>query len=29
MSDTGAYNEVAAERHFTALFALLRRAIPQ
>jgi carboxymethylenebutenolidase len=29
MSDMGAYNEVAAERHFTALFALLRRAIPQ
>ncbi len=28
MSDMGAYNEPAAERHFTALFALLRRAIP-
>jgi carboxymethylenebutenolidase len=28
MADMGAYNEVAAERHFTALFALLRRAIP-
>ncbi len=29
MSDGGAYNEAAAERHFTALFALLQRAIPQ
>jgi carboxymethylenebutenolidase len=28
MSDMGAYNEAAAERHFTALFALLQRAIP-
>jgi carboxymethylenebutenolidase len=27
MSDMGAYNEAAAERHFEALFALLRRAI--
>ena len=27
MSDMGAYNEAAAERHFTALFALLQRAI--
>jgi carboxymethylenebutenolidase len=27
MSDTGAYNEPATERHFAALFALLRRAI--
>ncbi len=29
MSDMGAYNEAAAERHFKALFALLQRAIPQ
>jgi len=29
MSDMGAYNEAAAERHFTALFALLGRAIPR
>jgi carboxymethylenebutenolidase len=29
MSDMGAYNEEAAERHFTALFALLQRAIPR
>jgi carboxymethylenebutenolidase len=29
MSDMGAYNEAAAERHFTALFALLQRAIPR
>jgi carboxymethylenebutenolidase len=29
MSDMGAYDEAAAERHFTALFALLERAIPQ
>jgi carboxymethylenebutenolidase len=28
MSDMGAYNEAAAERHFTALFALLQRTIP-
>jgi carboxymethylenebutenolidase len=28
MADTGAYNEAATERHFTALFALLQRAIP-
>jgi hypothetical protein len=28
MSDMGAYNEAAAERHFMALFALLQRAIP-
>jgi carboxymethylenebutenolidase len=28
MSDMGAYNEAAAERHFQALFALLQRAIP-
>jgi carboxymethylenebutenolidase len=28
MSDMGVYNEAAAERHFTALFALLERAIP-
>ena len=28
MSDMGAYNEAAAERHFKALFALLQRAIP-
>ncbi len=27
MSDMGAYNEAAAERHFTALFALLQRAL--
>jgi carboxymethylenebutenolidase len=27
MSDMGAYNEAAAERHFKALFALLQRAI--
>ena len=27
MSDMGAYNEAAAERHFEALFALLRRTI--
>jgi carboxymethylenebutenolidase len=27
MSDMGAYNEAAAERHFSALFALLQRAI--
>jgi carboxymethylenebutenolidase len=25
MSDMGAYDEAAAERHFTALFALLQR----
>jgi hypothetical protein len=29
MSDMGAYNEAAAERHFKALFALLERAIPR
>jgi carboxymethylenebutenolidase len=29
MSDGGAYSEAAAERHFTALFSFLRRAIPQ
>ncbi|GAC1577888.1 MAG: dienelactone hydrolase family protein [Candidatus Dormibacteria bacterium] len=29
MSDMGAYDEAAAERHFTALFALLERAIPR
>jgi carboxymethylenebutenolidase len=29
MSDMGAYNQAAAERHFTALFALLRRALPR
>ena len=29
MSDMGAYNEAATERHFNALFALLQRAIPQ
>jgi carboxymethylenebutenolidase len=29
MSDGGTYNEAAAERHFTALFALLQRAIPR
>ena len=29
MSDMSAYNEAAAERHFTALFALLQRAIPR
>jgi carboxymethylenebutenolidase len=29
MSDMGAYNEAAAERHFTALFALLERAVPR
>jgi carboxymethylenebutenolidase len=29
MSDMGAYNDAAAERHFTALFALLQRAIPR
>jgi carboxymethylenebutenolidase len=29
MSDMGAYDEAAAERHFEALFALLRRAIPR
>jgi carboxymethylenebutenolidase len=29
MADTGAYNEAAAERHFTALFALLQRALPR
>jgi carboxymethylenebutenolidase len=28
MSDMGAYNEAAAERHFEALLALLRRALP-
>jgi carboxymethylenebutenolidase len=27
MSDMGAYNQAAAERHFTALFALLQRAL--
>jgi hypothetical protein len=27
MSDTAAYNEAAAERHFTELFALLDRTI--
>ncbi len=29
MSDMGAYNEAAAERHFTALLALLERAVPR
>lgn len=29
MSDMGAYNEEAAERHFKALFALLHRALPR
>jgi carboxymethylenebutenolidase len=29
MADMGAYNEAAAERHFTALFGLLQRAIPR
>ncbi|MGO9959615.1 MAG: dienelactone hydrolase family protein [Solirubrobacteraceae bacterium] len=29
MADMGAYDEAAAERHFTALFALLQRAIPR
>lgn len=29
MSDMGAYNEAAAERHFVALFALLQRAVPR
>lgn len=29
MADTAAYDELAAERHFAALFALLRRAIPR
>ena len=29
MSDMGAYNEAAAERHFDALFGLLERTIPQ
>ncbi len=29
MSDMGAYNEAAAERHFAALFALLERALPR
>ena len=29
MADMGAYDEAATERHFTALFGLLRRAIPQ
>jgi carboxymethylenebutenolidase len=29
MSDMGAYNEAATERHFTALFALLKRALPR
>jgi carboxymethylenebutenolidase len=29
MSDGGAYNEAAAERHFTALFSFLQRAIPR
>ncbi len=29
MSDMGAYNEAAAERHFAALFALLQRALPE
>jgi carboxymethylenebutenolidase len=29
MSDMGAYNEAAAERHFEALFGLLQRAIPR
>jgi carboxymethylenebutenolidase len=28
MADMGAYSEAAAERHFTALFALLQRAVP-
>ena len=28
MSDMGAYNRAAAERHFSALFALLERALP-
>ncbi|MGH2873862.1 MAG: dienelactone hydrolase family protein [Solirubrobacteraceae bacterium] len=28
MADMGAYNEAAAERHFSALFALLERALP-
>jgi carboxymethylenebutenolidase len=29
MSDTGAYNQAATERHFAALFALLERALPR
>ena len=29
MSDMGAYNEAAAERHFAALFALLERTLPR
>jgi carboxymethylenebutenolidase len=29
MSDMGAYNEAATERHFAALFALLERALPR
>jgi carboxymethylenebutenolidase len=29
MSDMGAYNEAAAERHFEALFALLQRTFPR
>jgi carboxymethylenebutenolidase len=29
MADMGAYNEAAAERHFTALLELLQRALPQ
>jgi carboxymethylenebutenolidase len=29
MSDMGAYNEAATERHFKELFALLQRALPQ
>jgi dienelactone hydrolase len=29
MSDTGAYNEAATERHFQALFALLQRSTPR
>jgi carboxymethylenebutenolidase len=29
MSDMGAYNEAAAERHFAALFTLLARALPR
>jgi dienelactone hydrolase len=28
MADMSAYNEAATERHFTALFALLQRAMP-
>jgi carboxymethylenebutenolidase len=29
LSDMGAYNQAAAERHFKALFALLHRATPR